>query len=151
MTDNASRRRMVDGYEPAWDLDLEYGRQGELWVADTAEAIRSGSAEVKRDGRWYQTGNLFVEYECRRIGEWRPSGLATTDADVWVFKLGDLGVGLIVETGLLKEYCRELHHRGSVAEQLAGSHPTKGVLLPLAYFLSWLQRRQVLILRGEAS
>lgn len=154
MTDNASRRRMVEGYEPNWDLDLPYGEVGQLWVVDVAEAITSGSVEIKRDGRWYQTGCLFVEYECRHVGgRWRPSGLATTNADVWIFKLGDLGVGIIVETPLLKEYCREMYRRGGghLAEQTAGSHPTKGVRLRVTDFLLWMQRRQVSVSHGDAS
>jgi hypothetical protein len=153
MTDNASRRRLVEGYEPRWDIDRAYGEQGQLWVADVAKALQSGSVEVKRDGRWHQTNNLYVEYECRRAGVWRKSGIAATDADLYTFVLGDLGAALVIETPLLVSLCRELFHRNEWyrVEETSGSHPTRGIKLPLGELIELLKREQRLITQRRAS
>lgn len=153
MTDNASRKRRADGYEPKFDLDLEYGQQAELLVTDIARSIRDGSVEVKRDGRWQDTGNLYVEYSCMRGGEWRPSGIKASDADLWTFVLGDTEVAITVPKGVLEELCKYLYHKGGTyrLEERRGSHPTRGIKIPLATLINWLQIRQKRIARGEGS
>ena len=40
--------------------------------------------ECKRDFKAHKTGNVYVEFECRG----KPSGIATTEADYWVFVVG---------------------------------------------------------------
>lgn len=144
--DNASRRRAVDGYEPRFDLDLDYGKQGELFVTDIAGAISGGMVEVKRDGRWAYTGNVYVEYQCRRAsGQYEPSGIATSDATVWAFVLGDTEATVFVPAGLLKEFCREKFRAPNkhyyLREETHGSHPTKGVLVPLKELMDWCAKR----------
>lgn len=152
MTDNASRKRRADGYEPGFDLDLEYGQQAELFVADIAEAIKNGMVEVKRDARWHQTGNLYVEYECKRAGEFRASGIKTSDADLWAFVLGDTDAVLFLTRGTLRELCLELYKQDSFyrVETTRGSHPTKGVKVPLGHLIDWLRRRQKELERGKS-
>jgi hypothetical protein len=153
--DNASRKRAVDGYEPRWDLDLEFGQQAELFVTDIAAAISKGMVEVKRDARWQDTGNLYVEYECKRASGWQPSGIATSDALLWVFVLGDTESALIVPTLVLKDLCRHLYRKGDPfrKELTRGSHPTKGIKVPIEGkygLVQWLKSRQSGILRGAA-
>lgn len=151
--DNASRKRLARGNVPGWDLDREFGEQAELFVADIAKAIRDGSVEVKRDGRWQETGNLYVEYSCRRAGEYRPSGIATSDADLWAFVLGDTEVTIIVPRLLLRRLCLELYRRGPgyQAEERSGTHPTKGVKVPMRRLIELLQQHQKRIQRGEVA
>lgn len=131
------------GYEPRFDLDYEFGRQGELWVDSVVQALRTERAEVKTDGRVSRTGNLYVEFECRRRDGWQRSGLATTQSDVWVFVLGSSGMALVVKTDVLKELCRPLWKAGKVAAETDGSHPTKGVLLPLNLLVAYVRERRV--------
>lgn len=152
MTDNASRQRRARGNVPGWDLDLAYGEQAELFVTDIAESIRKGMVEVKRDGRWQNTGNLYVERQCRRGGEYRDSGIKTSDADLWAFVLGDTEVAIIMPRGLLLQLCADLYAKGKWyhLEERDGTHPTKGVKVPLGALITWLQRRQKQIERGAA-
>jgi hypothetical protein len=151
VTDNASRQRRADGYEPRFDLDLEYGAQGELFVSDVADAIKAGMVEVKRDGRWHETGNLFVEFQCRKVsGRWERSGVLATDASLWVFVLGDTETAIVVPTPLLRDIARDLYRKGNWKEQLRGSHPTRGVLIPLSRLVDLLKAHQTRIQRGAA-
>lgn len=127
--------RMSDGYEPRFDLDYQVGQQGEMYVAQIADAIASGSAtiEVKTDERASTTGRIFVEYECLHYGTWRKSGIASTEADLWAYVVGKDTV-LVVPTWRLREVVRRVfHEQPNLRSQcVRGSHPTKGVLVPLA-------------------
>lgn len=129
-------QRLVDGYEPRFDIDYERDRQGELFVHDIIRLLQTESVEVKTDERAKDTGNVYVEYECLRGGEYVKSGLATTDADAWVFVLekGDLAV--FVSTLMLRELAREAYKKGRLRECVRGSHPTRGVVIPLAELVS---------------
>jgi hypothetical protein len=113
--------------EPRFDIDYEYGLQGELYVSDIRRAIEADRIEVKRDSRWSATGNVYVEFECKG----RKSGIATTEAELWAFVLGDTNIAVFIPTATLKEFARRLHRAGRVAQETDGSHPTKGVLVPL--------------------
>lgn len=152
MTDNASRKRRADGYEPRFDLDLEYGAQGELIVTNVADAIKTQKVEVKRDGRWHETGNLYVERRCLRANGWQPSGIATTDALLWAFVLGDTEAVIILPTLTVERLARELYDKSPWyrVEERNGSHPTKGVRIPLHELTKFLARRQIEIGRGVA-
>jgi hypothetical protein len=152
-SDDLSRRRQADGYEPRFDLDLAWGEQGQLFVEDIATAISRGLVEVKRDGRWHQTGNLYAEYKCRKVtGEWARSGIAATDATVCAFVLGDTEVALFVPTELLRQFMREAYKKSTWyrIEERDGSHPTRGVKVPIREFFHWLALRQTQMRRGAA-
>ena len=70
-----------------FDLDFSYGLAGEQLVKD----ILTGgtTVEVKRDRRWVETGNLYIEtaFYSRATYKWVESGLMTTKADRWAFVL----------------------------------------------------------------
>lgn len=139
MTTFPERVRRTEGYQPNWDVDLAYGQQAELFVCDIAEALSCGQVEVKRDAQALKTGNLYVEYECRKAtGHWEKSGIAVSDAQLWAFVLDDTCVTLIFPTELLRAIVRDLWKRRAPggqhpfrAELTRGSHPTRGVLLPI--------------------
>jgi hypothetical protein len=119
--------------QPDWDFDREIGSQAEMWVSSLREALKGGTVEVKHDTRAMQTGNLYVEYECRRGGIYRPSGIQTTKADVWVFVVLESKIALVIETQELKRLCAQPGIR--IAEERDGSHPTKGYLVPMVYIV----------------
>jgi hypothetical protein len=77
-----------------FDLDYGYGLQGENLV----DALLRGAntVEVKRDRRWWDTGNIFIETECyfQTSQSWEQSGLSVTRAEYWAFVL-ESGVILI--------------------------------------------------------
>lgn len=129
--------RAVDGYEPRFDLDYERGRQGELFVDDIIAALRTESVEVKTDDQAQRTGNVYVEYECLRHGEYVPSGLATTDAEMWAFVIEDGQMMVALPTEKLKEIARSAIRAGRTAECKRGSHPTRGVTVPLTDLVRW--------------
>ena len=107
-----------------FDLDFANGREGEELV----EALLTGgkTVEVKRDLRWQDTGNLYIEYTCyyQRTDSWEWSGIMVTKADYWAFVLGT-GV-LLVPTGLLKRVCMASKRH---AETRIPPNPSKGYLI----------------------
>lgn len=121
--------------------DLEFGEEGEQVVIDDyashgwacVEQPRDyrfdflmvhtdGDAlkvEVKRDRKAAQTGNLFIEYECRG----KDSGIMTSEADVWTFVIGDDSL-LSIFTPELKALCK-----GARSVSGGDNHTTKGYLV----------------------
>lgn len=80
-----------------FDLDFSYGRQGEHLVE---ELLTGGkTVEVKRDRRWSETGNLYIETKCwyQRTQSWEDSGISVTKADYWAFVL-ETGVIIVPTT-----------------------------------------------------
>ena len=73
-----------------WDLDLRYGQQGEVYVNRLLTSPIE-TVEVKRDRRWKETGNLYIETECWSdvLACWYASGISTTKASHWSFILED--------------------------------------------------------------
>lgn len=122
--------RLAGGYEPEWDIDQEVGRQGELYVARVVDSLKSGAAvEVKTDEAAQKWGNAYIEYQCRYRGEWRPSGISVTTADVWCVVIGELV--LAAPTERVREVARHLWRFPSYRRELKrGSHPTRGVVIP---------------------
>lgn len=124
--------RLTQGYEPNWDIDLAIGRQGELYVARIVDALREGaSIEVKTDDAAVKWGRVYLEYECLYNGGFRPSGIATTNAELWATVLaGDVVV--IAPTWRYKQAARAAWHYPGLRKRLTkGSHPTGGIVIPL--------------------
>lgn len=118
------------GYQPDWDLDKARGEQAEALFSELRSDIASGRVEVKRDDRARDTGNFYVEYECKRRDGSHPSGIATTAAETWAIYVEPVMLAVPVET--LKKMSRDAWRAGKRAECIVGSHPTRGVLIPLA-------------------
>lgn len=84
-----------------FDLDLAIGQEGEQLVR---ELLTGGlTVEVKRDLRWKDTGNVYIETQgwSKPKSEWYPSGLSVTKAAYWALVLED--GALLVPTGALKQ------------------------------------------------
>ena len=127
--------RLTPGYEPSFDIDLEVGRQGELYVVDVAQMLADGTGrvEVKVDEQAARTGNVYVEYQCLRGGEWRPSGIATTSAHLWAFVIAGR-VMVVAPTECVRSVARS--HFPSRRKQMdRGSHPTRGLVIPTQTFI----------------
>lgn len=116
--------------EPKWDIDKLRGDEGEQLVRQMRSAVLAGTCEVKTDTRALDTGNVYIEYQCKTAIGWQPSGIATTKASSWAFVLGRTVVWM--PTWALKNVARA---HGRKQECAHGSHPTKGVLIPVADLL----------------
>ena len=71
-----------------WDIDLRFGQEGEVLVNGLLTAPID-TVEVKRDRRWKDTGNIYIETECwsDELGHWYSSGITSTKASHWSFVL----------------------------------------------------------------
>ena len=100
-----------------WDLDLRFGQEGEVMVNYFLTAPVE-TVEVKRDRRWKETGNLYIETECwsDALACWYASGIMVTKASHWSFVLEDLVLTVPTDTirkaiavyGLKKEMPKDL-------------------------------------------
>lgn len=116
-----------------FDVQLAEGLAVESWFYE----LTSGGDrfEVKNDRRALETGRVYVErsHDPGQTGMYVPSGITTTEADCWIFALGDpvtCFVGVSVER--LRELVDSVWHIG---RQPHGSCPTMGTLLPLPVLL----------------
>jgi len=107
-----------------FDLDFSYGQEGERLVND----ILTGglTVEVKRDRRWVQTGNIYVEtaFYSRSTYNWVESGLMKTKAERWAFILEDLVI--IVKIDDLK---KAIDKYGRPISNKIEPNPSKGFLI----------------------
>lgn len=88
-----------------FDLDLSFGEEGESLVK---EILTGGQTiEVKRDRKWKDTRNVYIETQCLFTANnlWGNSGLTVTKAKYWAFVLED--AILIVPTDALKYAIKE--------------------------------------------
>lgn len=132
MTDD----RNAEGYEPRFDLDYKFGEQAQLWVQDICKSLETDRIEVKYDAKFTETGHVYVETQCLRRGKYRPSGISITGAEVWVFVFEAGTSCVVVATETLKAACRTLwSDKSKHAACPRGSHPTKGLRVPLIWLL----------------
>lgn len=132
--------RLAAGYEPRFDLDREVGEQGELFVGDVARSINRGLTEVKYDQAASKYGNVYIEFSCRLRGEYVPSGVDTTEADLWAVVLGrdEPKIMVVAPSRLVLAVKERAVREGRVKNTLRGSHPTSGAVVPVGEFLRWL-------------
>lgn len=74
-------------------------------------------AEVKDDRIAHRTGNVFIEYAKKRFdnqSELVPSGIALTEADVHVLRVGHGNAWIVVPTERLKNLARTAKAEGRV-------------------------------------
>jgi len=95
----------------SFDLDFRYGYAGEQLVE---ELLTNGkTVEVKRDRRWHETGNLYIEVQCwyNSTQSWQASGIAVTEADYWAFVLEEsvLMIPTINVIQAINTYGREIN------------------------------------------
>jgi len=82
-----------------WDLDLRFGQQGEIYVNQLLTSPIE-TVEVKRDRRWIDTGNIYIEVECwsDELGSWRPAGISKNGPTHWAFVLENMVVIVPTDT-----------------------------------------------------
>lgn len=114
----------------AFDLDLEFGQEGEALVQELLTDGRT--IEVKRDRKWKDTYNVYVETECYFVGKqsWGLSGLSVTEAKYWAFVLEE--AVLLVPTDALRYAIKEF---GGYTECRIPPNYSKGYLLTVPQIL----------------
>jgi hypothetical protein len=117
-------------YSSSFTHDLNFGEKAEDWVN---ELFSNGKLiEVKNDRMIHKTGNLFIEYESRD----KPSGLATTTADYWIYRMSELDSSLIFPTKALKDVCRVYFKQNLFLKNGGDNNTSKGFLIPLTRLLN---------------
>ena len=95
-----------------FDLDLQYGQDGERWLTWLGTDQAKVEVKTERD-TWATTGNAVFEYKCRG----KASGIAVTTSDYWmhVFKLHDVALMVMTfHTQDLREFLRECHSTAGI-------------------------------------
>lgn len=143
MTDLARRAsdRLVAGrIEPRFDIDYEFGRQGELQIGDLLDAIAKGDGRVEIKTKRIIDAVFYVEQEHDpgRRGYYKPSGISTTDAAMWAYVIADTDVYVWFPTELLRRMMNEPSSKPATCDR--GSCPTRGKLVNLGATLCRLKR-----------
>jgi hypothetical protein len=103
---------IVHNRDQKFDLQLSQALIDERRLAAIFAGAKIERIELKSESwLWERTGNICIEY--RRAG--RPSGISTTEADVWVHELkrdGETLVYLMFPIDRLKALCRQAFARG---------------------------------------
>lgn len=108
--------------------DLKFGQAGESWAAQ----ILSGDEfkiEVKTDRMAHKTGNVFIEITYKG----RPSGISTTEADYWLYRIHENDTAIIVPVARLRTIVDE--HVKEKGYKFGGEH-VKGALIPINKLLA---------------
>ena len=117
-------------YSSSFTHDLNFGEKAEDWIN---ELFSNGKhIEVKNDRLIHKTGNLFIEYESRN----KPSGLAITSAEYWIYRLSELDSALIFPTKALKQVCRVYYKEKLYLKNGGDNNSSKGFLIPLTKLLN---------------
>lgn len=132
--------RIAPSNQPGWDVDYPYGQAAEINVRQLLHWIATGNgqAEVKR--KRMLDLNFYVETHCDkgRRGDYAPSGISISTADVWAYVLGDTGVTVVMPIEHVRRMLDHVTTRDRAEED--GSCPTKGKLISLAALLYELKK-----------
>lgn len=113
-------------YNSDFRYDLEFGvLEGETWFE---QIVSNKRFEVKTDRLSAKTGNIYIEYESRG----KPSGIKTTQADYWVYKITEFKA-IVIETEELKRVARQLILDGKARSNVKGgdNNTSLGVLVKI--------------------
>jgi hypothetical protein len=110
-----------------FDLDLRYGQAGEVYVNHLLTSPIE-TVECKRDKRWIDTGNLYVETQCWSdfTEQWYDSGLAISRASHWSFILEEMVITVPIQT-LIKA----VGEYGAPIECDIEPNPSRGYLITI--------------------
>jgi hypothetical protein len=107
-------------------FDLEFGvLDGETWFH---KLVTNKKVEVKSDRRTGETGNVYIEYWSRG----KPSGISTSQADFYVYKVGE-DKAILISTSQLKQRIKQLVEEGKARMNVKGgdNNTSLGILCKL--------------------
>ena len=111
---------MTEGYCKGFDIDLEFGKMGEEFVSKVLEGNTKIEVKTERD-IWVTTGNVAIEIRCNG----QPSGLSTTEANVWIHLLahkGDIKGGYLFKVDELRDMIKKRHKEGNLKLVMGGDN-----------------------------
>ena len=112
-------------YSSSFTHDLAFGEKAEDWVNDI---FKNGKkVEVKYDRIAHKTCNIFIEYQSRG----KASGISTTDADYWVYKIEKTECAIILPVPYLKERLRFYFKNNMYLSNGGDENTSKGFLIPI--------------------
>ena len=117
-------------HSSSFSHDLNFGEIAEDWLNILFKDGRL--IEVKSDRLIHKTGNLFIEYKSRD----KPSGLATTTANYWIYRMDMLDTAIILPTNLLKKVCRVYYKNNEFKMKGGDNNTSEGFLIPLIRLLN---------------
>lgn len=98
---------IVHNRDSKFDLQLSQALINERRLGEIFSSARIERIELKSEAwQWEETGNICIEFRCDGL----PSGISTTEADVWVHELkrdGETLVYLMFPIERLKTLCRD--------------------------------------------
>ena len=112
--------------------DLRFGQEGQVYVNYLLTAPIE-TVECKRDKRWKETNNVYVETECWSdvVACWYPSGInAPKEPTHWSFVLEDA-----VVTFPIKTIRKAIEMFGVKKEMNRSEYSTKGFTITVAELL----------------
>jgi len=115
---------MSNEYQKGWDIDLEYGLRGESMVRSVLQD--KSKIEVKTDRLAHATGNVAVEYSYKGL----PSGIATTESDMWAFVLYKSDLIIFISTKHLKAIARRYYKLGCIGKG-GDNNQSEMILIPI--------------------
>jgi hypothetical protein len=91
--------------EPRFDIDLQYGVQGEVHVKKLLHSIVDGNGQVEVKTKRMLDEWFYVETHCDkgRRGTFRPSGILVTTASTWFVVIGNSGMTVSAPTDLVRQ------------------------------------------------
>ena len=120
----------TEEYAKGFDLDLKFGKLGEDFVKDIQEGNNKIEVKTERD-IWKTTGNIAIELRYKGS----PSGLSTTESNLWVHLLSHNGViegGFMFKVTQLKDKIKKLHNEGNLKIVMGGDdNLSQMALLPI--------------------
>ena len=121
---------ITEGYCKGFDIDLEFGKMGEEFTQKVFEGNSKVEVKTERD-IWEKTGNIAIEMRCKG----KPSGISTTESDVWIHLLSVNSVikgGFLFKVGELKDKIKKLHKSGGLKIVMGGDdNLSQMALLPI--------------------
>lgn len=126
------QNKIIFNRDKKFDLQLSASLRSERKLA---ELLNGAKIELKTETwQWEQTGNICIEFAC----DGNPSGIATTEADVWVHELRREDRTLVYlwfPIERLKELAREYYRYGCYRTTAGDDGRFSIILVPLREIL----------------
>ena len=109
--------------------DLVFGEIAEDWVKDLFQG--SIKVEVKSDKMAHETGRIYIEVYSRG----KPSGISTTQADYWIYRIDAKDTAVIIPVSRLRELVRRNFEYSRKFVKGGDNDTSDGVLIQIADLL----------------